>query len=175
MNRTVRNLIVAAPLATIALTLAPISAATAGPNGPVIIVQPKGDPQPPKGPKDIKDAPKPKGPQDKAPLPKPKPKDKAPKPAAKPKPKADTQVAAQVTARTIKADVAVAVTPVEVVSAKGSPDSIDRSDSLFAGEPFETALVASDDASLDLTWLLLGGGIVTASGIAFAARRRSRS
>ncbi|WP_344770989.1 hypothetical protein, partial [Aeromicrobium panaciterrae] len=64
----------------------------------------------------------------------------------------------------------------EVVSAHGSADSIDRTDALFAGGPAETELTATtDDGGLDLTWLLLGGGVVTASGIAFAARKRANA
>ncbi len=173
MNRTIRNLVVAAPLATIALTLVPMGAATAGPhdqNFPIAI------PEKPKGPKDIADAPKPKGPQgpkDIADAPKPKgPKDKAPKPAAKPQGGQQT-VAAPAAVQAVEVEKAVA----EVISAKGSPDSIDRSDALFADDAFEAELVVEETGggALDLTWLLVGGGIVTASGIAFAARRRNHA
>jgi hypothetical protein len=34
-------------------------------------------------------------------------------------------------------------------------------------------VAAGTDGGFDLTWLLVGGGIVTASGAAFAARKRS--
>ena len=154
MNRTIRTLIVAAPLATIALTVVPISAATAGPNGPdVLVIKPKGgDPLPPK-------------PQDKAPKPKPQPPKgpgvKAPKPQAQ-----GPQVAAAPQAD----DTAV------MTSAKGSADSIDRNDNLVVSGPAETELVADNNGGgMDLTWLLVGGGIVTASGIAFAARKRQQN
>ncbi len=167
MNRTIRNLVVAAPLATIALTLVPVGAATAGPNGPNVIAIPKGGNDPHPGPKDIAiPKPKPKGPKDIAiPEPKPKgPQDKAPKPAAKPQ----APEAAPAPASNVDADSAV------VVSAKGSPDSIDRSDDLFAGA--ETELVAQEsEGGIDLTWLLVGGGVITASGVAFAARKRSNA
>ena len=178
MNRTIRNLIIAVPLAAAGFTMVGATAATAGPNGPVIIIQPNGGDPEPKPDFPIKDAPKPKGPQDKAPLPKDNgPKDKAPKPAAKPQPQGGTQTAAPTAARSeVETKKKAAKAVVEVVSAKGSPDSIDRSDDLFAVGAFETELVAQDtDGGLDLTWLLIGGGIVTASGIAFAARKRSNA
>ncbi len=81
MNRIIRNLVIAVPLATVGLTMVNTAAATAGPNGPIIIGQPKDKPEPHPGPKfdndlPLKDAPKPKGPKDKA----PKPPKKAPKP-----------------------------------------------------------------------------------------------
>ena len=175
MNRTIRNLVIAVPLATVGLTMVNVAAATAGPNGPVIIIQPNGGDPEPKPDFPIKDAPKPKGPQDKAPLPKPKPKDKAPKPAVKPQPNTGVQVAAPKAAP--KTDVATTtVASVEVISAHGSADSIDRSDVLFVSGPAETKLAAdTTDDSMDLTWLLIGGGIITASGAAFAARKRSNA
>lgn len=170
MNRTIRTLIVAAPLATIALTVVPISAATAGPNGPdVLVIKPKGgDPLPPK-PQDKAPKPKPQPPKgpDKLAIPTPKPQPpkgpgvKAPKPQAQ-----GPQVAAAP-----KADDTAAVG-----SAKGSADSIDRNDNLVVSGPAETELVADNNGGgMDLTWLLVGGGIVTASGIAFAARKRQQN
>lgn len=175
MNRTIRNLIVAAPLATIALTLVPMGAATAGPNGPVVIAIPKGDPHP--GPKDIaipEPKPKPQGPQDKAAKPQPKgPQDKAPKPAAKPapKPQAPQAQGSQVATKADTTEAAPVVAEVVVDSAKGSPDSIDRNDNLFASVPVE--LVAEEsDGGIDMAWLLAGGALVTVTGVAFAARKR---
>ena len=83
MNTTIRNLIIAAPLATAAFTMVPAAAMATEP-GPVIILPPNTDPQPdldkvapapkPEAPKDKAPAPKPtkpKGPEDKAPAPKP--------------------------------------------------------------------------------------------------------
>ncbi|GAA3523474.1 hypothetical protein GCM10022234_19700 [Aeromicrobium panaciterrae] len=166
MNRTIRNLVIAVPLATVGLTMVNVAAATADPidpNFPIAI------PDEPKGPGDKAPLPQPKPPQDKAPLPQPKPEDKAPKPQAQPQ--GGNQTVAVPTVDTQKADTAV-----EVVSAHGSADSIDRTDALFAGGPAETELTATtDDGGLDLTWLLLGGGVVTASGIAFAARKRQQN
>ncbi len=171
MKRIIRNLVIAVPLATVGLTVANTGAAIAGPNGPVIIVQPKDDPQPPNGPKDIADAPKPKGPKDIADAPKDDgPKDKAPKPQSLPTGPATQPQQPQETVKVVKA------VEKTVVSAKGSPDSIDRSDNLFVAGPAEAELVADDTTGgLDLTWLLLGGGIVTASGLALAARKRANA
>ncbi|MEO6604845.1 MAG: hypothetical protein ABIN55_04460, partial [Aeromicrobium sp.] len=157
---------IAVPLATVGLTMVSTGAANAEFNGPDVIVQPE-PPKPPKGPQDIQDAPKPKGPKDLADA----PKDNAPKPAAQPQ--AGNQIIVpDAVVETVKADKVVA----ETVSAKGSPDSIDRSDTLFVAGPAETTLaVAENDNGMDLTWLLVGGGIVTASGIAFAARKRTNA
>ncbi len=167
MNRTIRNLVIAVPLATVGLTMVNTVAATAGPNGPIVIGQPENDdpfPHPKPKPKfdndlPLKDAPKPKKPA-------PKPQPKAPKPAFQPK--AQVVVAPKAEKKVVKA--------VETISAHGSADSIDRADILFVAGPAETVLVAdNNDGGMDLTWLLVGGGIVTASGIAFAARKRSNA
>ena len=171
MNRTIRNLVIAVPLATVGLTVVNTGAAIAGPNGPVVIGQPDNDPEPP-GPQDKAPLPQPKGPQDKAPLPQPKgPQDKAPKPQAQPQPGTGTAAPAEAE-KTEKAEKKAKT----VVSAKGSPDSIDRSN-LFASDAFETELVVAEDTDggLDLTWLLVGGGVVTATGLAFAARKRANA
>ena len=55
MNRIIRNLVITIPLATVGLTMVNVTAATAGPNGPdVIVIKPKGgDPLPPKPPKNL--------------------------------------------------------------------------------------------------------------------------
>lgn len=149
MNRTIRNLVIAVPLATVGFTMVNATAATAGPNGPVVIGQPETKPEPHPGPKFNKDLPL-----------KDAPKPKEPKP--QPKPVAQPQVEV--------------VEEKKVVSAKGSPDSIDRSDNLFVAGPAEVELVAEDtDGGFDMTWLLVGGGVVTASGIAFAARKRTNA
>ena len=172
MKRIICNLVIAVPLATVGLTVVTTGGAIAGPNGPVVIGQPKNDPQPPKPDFPIAIPDKPKGPQDKAPLPKPqKPQDKAPKPAAKPQPQGGSGTAAPADA--VKTEKKVA----EVISTKGSPDSIDRSEGLLADDAFETELVVAEDTAggLGITWLLVGGGIVTASGLAFAARKRTNA
>ncbi|MDR7085165.1 outer membrane biosynthesis protein TonB [Aeromicrobium panaciterrae] len=155
MNRIIRNLVIAVPLATVGFTMVNATAATAGPNDQdlPIVIKPKGGDPEPKPDFPIKDAPKPN---------KPKPQ---PKPAPKP------QVVVP------QADVVEEKKVVKVISAKGSPDSIDRSENLFVAGPAETELVAddSDNSGLDITWLLVGGGVVTASGIAFAARKRANA
>ncbi len=93
MNRTIRNLVVAAPLAAIAFTLVPVGAATAGPNGPNVIAIPQGGPDPQPGPKDFtipKPKPEPEPPQDLAPNPPAGPQDDAPPPAPEPQPEKST-------------------------------------------------------------------------------------
>ena len=171
MNRTIRNLVIAVPLTTVGFTMVGATAATAGgpndPNFPIAI------PDKPKGPKDIA-IPEPKDPKPDLPwADAPKndgPKDKAPKPQSQPT--GPTVVAQADQDIKVEADKEKA----EVVSAHGSADSIDRSDVLFVAGPAETTLVANDsDNGMDLTWFLVGGGIVTASGIAFAARKRANA
>ena len=149
MNRTIRNLIVAAPLATIALTVIPVGAATAGPNDqdlPIVIKPKGGDPLPPKPKFDddlpLKPAPKPTQPD-------PKPTQPAPKP----------QGGGQVVVPPKAADKTDEVTEV-----------VDQSGGLTPAETTQSS--DTSDNGMDLTWLLVGGGVVTASGIAFAARKR---
>ncbi len=36
-------------------------------------------------------------------------------------------------------------------------------------------MTQESEGGLDLTWLLVGGGVITASGVAFAARKRSNA
>jgi len=157
MNATIRNLIVAVPLATAALTMVPAAAMATEP-GPVIIVPPHTDPQPdldikapapkptpPKGPADLSDAPKPdkpKGPGDLSDAPKPdKPTDGGGNGESK-----------------NSVD--------DVVDARDAVELPNRVDAGLASE--------QQDAGLDLAWLFAGGLAVTASGAAFAVRRRTR-
>ncbi|MDR7086711.1 hypothetical protein J2X11_001550 [Aeromicrobium panaciterrae] len=157
MNRIIRNLVIAVPLATVGFTMVGATAATAGPNGPVIIGQPDTLPEPHPGPKFDKDLPLQNAPKPNKPKPQPKPADQP-------------QVVVP------QADVVEEKKVVKVVSAKGSPDSIDRSENLFVAGPAEVELTADDNnGGLDITWLLVGGGVVTASGIAFAARKRTNA
>ena len=200
MNTTIRNLMIAAPLATAALTMVPAAAMATEP-GPVIIVPPHTDPQPdldiapapkptkpkgpgdlapapkptkPKGPGDFSDAPKPKGPQgpgDISDAPKPKgPKGPgditAPKPCPthgvdctpdKDEPKGDNGTEGNGGEERNSVD--------QVVDTVALPNRVD-------------AGLASDqqeEGGLDLAWLFAGGLAVTASGVAFAARRRTGS
>ena len=162
MNRTIRNLVIAAPLVLVGITAAPAAAMADGFD--IAIPEPKPEPpkdianpeptQPPKGPQDLADAPKPQAP--------------------KPQPNGGGTG----TNTPVDTDVKDADTKKEakVVSAKGSPDSIDRDENLFVAGPAEVELADdSDNGGMDLTWLLVGGGVVTASGIAFAARKRTNA
>jgi hypothetical protein len=162
MNRTIRNLVIAAPLVLAGITVAPGAAMADGfdigipepqPQPPKDIAIPD-PPKPPKGPQDLADAPKPQ-----APKPQPNGGDTGTDaPAAGDVKDADTKKEAK------------------VVSAKGSPDSIDRDENLFVAGPAEVQLGDdTDNGGMDLSWLLVGGGVVTASGIAFAARKRTNA
>ncbi len=166
MNRTIRNLVIAAPLVLVGITAAPAAAMADG----FDIVLPPNDGDPEQPPQDKAPLPQPKPPQDKAPLPQPKPpQDKAPLPQAQPNGGTDASAPVVKDAKTKKE-------AKKVVSAKGSPDSIDRNENLFVAGPAEVELVAdNNNGGMDLTWLLVGGGVVTASGIAFAARKRANA
>ncbi|KQV76732.1 hypothetical protein ASC61_17960 [Aeromicrobium sp. Root344] len=187
MNATIRNLIVAVPLATAALTMVPAAAMATEP-GPVIIVPPHTDPQPdldikapapkptpPKGPADLSDAPKPdkpKGPGDLSDAPKPdKPKgpgdlSDAPKPHG-PKGPGDFSDAPKPDKPTDGGGNGESKNSVDdVVDARDAVELPNRVDAGLASE--------QQDAGLDLAWLFAGGLAVTASGAAFAVRRRTR-
>ena len=202
MNRSIRNLIVAIPLATAALTMTPVAAMATEP-GPVIVLPPaQPDPKPldlanptpeptnPDGPDDIAPAPKPtkpKGPGDLAPAPKPD-KPKGPGDLANPTPEptnpdgpgdltapepcpthgidctdggkdgsddADGGGTDEVATPTVSHDVSGVEVPSRVHA--GLVDVADQSD------------------GSDLAWLLAGGALVTASGVAFVVRRRVRN
>ena len=177
MNRIIRNLIVAAPLATAALTMVPTSAMAS--DGPIIIAQPHTDPQPPI---DKLAAPKPTEPKDKIALPKPKPPvdDKV---APKPKP---TQPDGP--------DVITNPEPCPTHGDCGNDDKdgpgngggddssdTDQVNKTQAEGPVvvptrvDAGLAADEsDSGLELTWLLAGGALVTASGAALALRARKR-
>ena len=161
MNRIIRNLVIAAPLVLVGITAAPAAAMAEGFD--IAIPEPK--PEPPKDIAIPKPDPKPDFPLADAPKP------QAPKPGANPQSNPQGALAADEAVKVEKKKAK------KVVSAKGSPDSIDRSEDLFANEAFETELVVAEDTDggLDLAWLLVGGGIVTASGLAFAARKRSNA
>ncbi|WP_332641954.1 hypothetical protein [Aeromicrobium sp.] len=159
MNRTIRNLIVAAPLVLVGITVAPAAAMADG----FDIGIPENKPEPHPGPGFDNDLPLADKPDTKDPKPQPKPQPKPNGPASVP----------QATDGTVEVEKKKAK---KVVSAKGSPDSIDRSENLFVAGPAEVELAAdTDNGGLDMTWLLVGGGVVTASGIAFAARKRTNA
>ena len=178
MNRIIRNLIVAAPLATAALTMVPTSAMAS--DGPIIIAQPHTDPQPPID-KIAAPEPEPVEPKDKAALPKPKPPvdDKV---GPKPKP---TQPDGP--------DVITNPEPCPTHgvcgnddkdgpgNGDGSSDDVDKvnkdqsDDSVEVPTRIDAGLAADEtDSGLELTWLLAGGALVTASGAALALRARKR-
>ena len=173
MNATIRNLIVAVPLATAALTMVPAAAMATEP-GPVIIVPPHTDPQPdldikapapkptpPKGPGDLSDAPKPdkpKGPGDLSDAPKPHGPNGPGDLSDAPKPDKPTDGGNGKGESKNSVD--------DVVDTRDTVELPNRIDAGLASE--------QQDQGLDLAWLFAGGLAVTASGAAFAVRKRTR-
>ncbi|MCX6395255.1 MAG: hypothetical protein NTV23_02070 [Propionibacteriales bacterium] len=197
MNRTIRTLIIAGPLAAAALTLTPgvASAETPAPHpGPVIVMPAEpGDP----APKDIaipepQPEPGPQVPDDKAPVP---PKDTEPDPAPEvpdhndditdvpncthgcgddetpdfpldsgcfedcdlpEEPQDETPKGTQGAPEAPQNQDTGIVTPTRVDAGLGSP------------------LAENDGSGLDLSFVLIGGALVTATGAAYAARARNR-
>jgi hypothetical protein len=175
MNRTIRNLIVAAPLATFALTMTPGTAMAFGPQPPIGIPTP--DPHP--GPKDKAPKPQPKPPKGPGDLAIPKPKPAQPKPGqpkpAQPQPNGGNTGAPQTGTATEAKHAKVKTTKTE--AAIRVPEAclmhVECSGSAPA-ESVSAAVVPNEQDGMELTWLLAGGAIVTASGIAIAAAKRSR-
>jgi hypothetical protein len=184
MNSTITKLAIAAPLATIGLTLVPAAAMATLP-GPIVVAQP--DPGPQDGPKD-KVGPKtdpvdPQGsPKDKV-GPKTDPVDPQGGPKDKVGPKTDP----------VDPDGPGGITnphpcPTHGVDCDGKddpeegdePTNEDRNDvgdtislpkRIDAGQA--SATEQGDD--LELVWLIAGGALVTASGAALAVRARRRT
>jgi len=187
MNRIIRNLIVAAPLATAAFTMVPTSAMAS--DGPVIIVQPNTDPEPPVDKIAIPKPKPPVEPKDKIALPKPKPpvgpKDKVapkPKPTHPDGPDVITNPQPCPTHGTCgndddkdgpnnggggKDDGTNDTTPTVDVAEVPATDTVELPTRIDAGLADE-----QNDDGLDLVWLLAGGAVVTASGAALALRAR---
>jgi len=187
MNRIIRNLIVAAPLATAAFTMVPTSAMAS--DGPVIIVQPNTDPEPPVDKIAIPKPKPPVEPKDKIALPKPKPpvgpKDKVapkPKPTHPDGPDVITNPQPCPTHGTCgndddkdgpnnggggKDDGTNDTTPTVDVAEVPATDTVELPTRIDAGLADE-----QNDGGLDLVWLLAGGAVVTASGAALALRAR---
>ncbi|VXC42697.1 hypothetical protein [Aeromicrobium sp. 9AM] len=187
MKSIIRNLIIAAPLATAALTMVPASAMAT--DGPVIIAQPHTDPDP------IDDIaiPKPKPPvepKDKIALPKPKPPvgpdDKVgpkPKPTHPDGPDVITNPQPCPTHGTCgdnddkdgpkggggKDDSSDDTKPAADVAEVESTETVEVPTRIDAGLADEQT-----EGGLDLAWLLAGGALVTASGAAVALRARKR-
>ena len=186
MNATIRNLIIAAPLATAALTMVPAAAMATEP-GPVIIVQPVDpDPEPEL---DIKaPAPKPvepKGPQDKAPAPKPEAPDDKVGPAPQPtQPDGPDVITNPEPCPTHGVD----CTPDDEPKGGDEPNGgnggesgeernsvEDVNDTVELPNRVDAGLASQEqDGGMELAWLFAGGLAVTASGVGFAVRRRVR-
>ncbi len=192
MKNTIRNMMIAAPLAVSAITLAPAAAMASEP-GPVIVLPPaQPDPQPndqklapapkptePKGPGNIAPAPKPskpKGPGDIAPAPKPTgPKgpgdiSDAPKPND---PKGPGDITNPAPCPTHGVD----CTPDKDDEPTGGNGggSTEDVDSLAVPTRIDAGLASQDSGNgMELTWLLAGGAMVTATGGAFVARHKLR-
>jgi hypothetical protein len=158
MNRTLRTITLAAPLATVALGLGATTAHAAQPVGPPIdelTIKPKPivDPELPHGPIDKIGPVDPGDPGDPEPDPEPGPGD-GPDDKAGPKPcehdcdHGDDD---------------------DHPGDKGhdDPTDIPRPTRVDAG-------IGSSDEGLELGWALAGGALVTATGAAYAVRRRAR-
>lgn len=178
MNRIIRNLIVAAPLATAALTMVPTSAMAS--DGPIIIAQPHTDPQPPID-KIAAPEPEPVEPKDKIALPKPKPPvdDKVgpkPKPTQPDGPDVITNPEPCPTHGDCGNDDKDGPGNGGGDDSSGDTDTVDQvDDSVEVPTRIDAGLAADEsDNGLELTWLLAGGALVTASGAALALRARKR-
>ena len=173
MNSIIRNLIVAAPLATAALTMVPTSAMAS--DAPVdIIVKPHVDPQPKIDKLTIPESTPPVGPKDKIALPDPEgpvgPDDKVgpkPKPTHPDGPDDVTNPAPCPTHGDCGDD---KDGPNDGGGKDNTPgDKVDVPTRIDAGLADEQS-----DSGLELTWLLAGGALVTATGAAVALRARKR-
>lgn len=197
MNRIIRDLIIAAPLATVALTMAPgvANAETPAPTpGPVIVLPAEpGDP----GPKDIA-IPAPVPPQDIAnpdpapePDPEPVPDDKAPAPHEDPVPEGPDEITDVPGCTHGCGEDQTPEFPLDggcfedcdLPEEPGAEDTEDTKEiddtevASFYTTPtrIDAGLGANEDDGLQLTWLLASGALVTVGGAAFVARKRARS
>ncbi len=182
MNSTITKLAIAAPLATIGLTLVPAAAMATLP-GPIVIAQPEPGPQ--DGPKDKAPVPQPgpqDGPKDKAPVPQPGPQDG---PDDKDGPKTDP----------VDPDGPGGVItnpqpcPTHGVDCDGKDDDTDETaeptgqprndvgDPISLPKRIDAGLASASEQGddLELAWLIAGGALVTASGAALAIRARRRT
>lgn len=180
MNATIRNLMIAAPLATAAFTMIP-AAATAAEPAPVIIVQPNTDPQPELDIAAPASEPvEPKGPQDKAPAPQPEAPDDKVGPQPKPtQPDGPDVITNPEPCPTHGVD----CTPDDEPNDGGDggnggedENSVDDVvDTVQLPNRVDAGLASEEqDGGLDAAWLFAGGLAVTASGAALAVRRRTR-
>lgn len=186
MNSTIRNLIIAAPLATAAFTMVPAAAMATEP-GPVIVLPPHTDPEPDL---DVIAAPKPvepKDPQDKAPAPKPT-KPKGPGDITNPEPEpthpdGPGDITNPEPCPTHGVDCTDDDGPKDGDEPNGGgngggeeKNSVDDvADTVELPNRIDAGLASEEqDNGLDLAWLFAGGLAVTASGAAFAVRKRTR-
>jgi hypothetical protein len=171
MNSIIRNLIVAAPLATAALTMVPTSAMAS--DAPVdIIVKPHVDPQP----KIDKIAiPKPEvDPKDKIALPDPKPP-VGPDDKVGPKPKPVDPEGPDVITNPQPCPTHGDCGDDKDGPKDGGDDSSDGTTPVDVPTRIDAGLAdEQSDSGLELTWLLAGGALVTATGAAVALRARKR-
>ena len=173
MNRTIIRLAVVAPLAASAVAFGASTAhAEINPQGPVVIGTPEEDPL--DGPDDIavpqpKPKPNPQGPKDlSAPAPKPVVDPQAPQGTG-----GGTAPTAPSAGTTTKASHDDDTTAVEAAS----HEVLDlNAESRLGGTTLpadvDTAAGQGDEDGLNLAWLLAGGAVVTASGV--AARRLAK-
>ncbi len=201
MNRIARSFLIALPLSVAALTMAPgtASAETPAPVPGPIIAMPSEPDQP--GPKDIANptpAPQPpkdiENPEPVEPDPAPVPDDKAPAPQDDPNPAPEgpgditdttdcTHGCNEDPTPDLPLDSGDGDTGEEdPEEPNGAPEETDEvaapqapADSFTTPTRVDAGLGQSDDNGVELTWLLAGGALVTASGAALAARKRANS
>ena len=168
MNRTIRNLVIAVTARHRRLHHGPRRSRHGWPQRLRLIAIPKEPkPEPPKRHRDpASRSPKPKGPKDLADAPKPQ------------GPQAAAQRSPQAPPRRVDQDVKDAKPrrPMRSSAPRVRPTRSTAPTTCSSPVRPKTTLVAdNNDGGMDLTWLLVGGGIVTASGIAFAARKRTNA
>jgi hypothetical protein len=163
MNRTIIRLAVVAPLAASAVAFGASTAhAEFKPNGPVVIGTPEEDPL--DGPDDIAvpKPPKPEGPKDLA--------APEPKPVVDPAPKGNGGGSAPAAGSTTKASTGTDAANRTDKTEAASDRVVDlHAESRLGGTTLPTADVDAeqgDEGGLSIVWLLAGGAVVTASGVA---------
>lgn len=158
---TIRNLIVALPLAAAAVTLAPAAAMADG--GDITLPLPGGDPQ---------------GPVIANPTPDPKPQPKGPGDLTAPKPCPTHGVVCGGNGGHGDGGQDGGHEGGHKGGHKGGQQPTGEVHSIALPTRIDAGLAPAQDQGtdgLELTWLLAGGAAVTASGAAFAARRRGRA
>lgn len=163
MNRSIIRLAVIAPLAASAVAFGASTAqAEINPDGPIVIGIPKGDPL--DGPDDIAipKPPKPEGPKDLA--------APEPKPVVDPAPKGNGGGSAPVAGSTTKVSTGTDAGTSTDKAEAASHRVVDlNAASRLGGTTLPTADVDAeqgDEGGLSIVWLLAGGAVVTASGVA---------